>query len=364
MKRSNARKALVWVRYLLVAFNLLFVAVMLFVGYSGYINPASHPLISTVGLIFPFTIIPVVLFLVLWLFLKPRYVLLSFVGLLLAYSPIRSFGPINYRSEAPDDALKIVSYNVMMFGRAENYAAPSNSILQYLRSVDADIVCLQEAESAPVVNTMFTGEMSAMGYRSAEAGTEYGNMLVVYSKFPILSFEPIVFKSSSNLAAAARLLIDGDTVLVINAHFESNKLTEEDKEKFQHIIKRDKDNQYIERESRSLLEKLAEANQQRAPQVDKVAHYIDTARVDHVIVCGDFNDHPNSYTLRTLRQRLTDCYVETGIGPGFTYLQSGINVRIDHILCSKSIEPYQVKIDNHFKFSDHQPIRCKLVLKK
>ena len=344
--------------------NIGFIVLMLFVGFSGHLNPASFPRLSVVGLAFPLTVIPVAICLVLWLLVKPRYALISIIGLLLAFVPMRNYCPINIQKHAPDSCLKVVSFNVMMFALADDYETPRNSLLQYLLNTDADIICLQEAETEPDISNMIIREMKAGGYYHSAVSIPGGNMLILFSRHRILSTERINFESNTNLGAASRILVNSDTVLVLNNHFESNKLSDDDKQGFNHIIKRDKDNQYLEKEARSLLEKIAFANAKRAKQVNEVARYIDTTSVKNIIVCGDFNDHPNSYTNRILAKRLTDCYRESGNGVGFTYKHGSIQVRIDHILCSKTFQPYEATVNDTTRLSDHLPISCKLFLKK
>ena len=98
----------------------------------------------------------------------------------------------------------------------------------------------------------------------------------------------------------------------------------------------------------------------RAPQAEAVARYVRKYldRKVPVILCGDFNDSPLSYTHRTIARELTDCYVASGNGPGISYHKSGMYFRIDHIFCSDDFEPYGAKVDNSVTASDHYPICC------
>ena len=78
----------------------------------------------------------------------------------------------------------------------------------------------------------------------------------------------------------------------------------------------------------------------------------------NVLVCGDFNDNPISYSRRTMAQVLTDCYVAAGRGIGLSYNQKAFFFRIDHVFCSKDIIPYRCEIDSKFDASDHFPLIC------
>jgi len=78
-----------------------------------------------------------------------------------------------------------------------------------------------------------------------------------------------------------------------------------------------------------------------------------------VIVCGDFNDTPVSYTYRKMKSGLKDAFVNIGAGTGNTYLGSFPSFRIDYIFHSqqfKTIDFERIEA----RLSDHYPIICHL----
>ena len=105
-----------------------------------------------------------------------------------------------------------------------------------------------------------------------------------------------------------------------------------------------------------------EAGEAEGPQAEAVHQYIEAHRQYPIIVCGDFNDNPISYSRRIIAQGLTDCFVETGRGVGLSYNQKGFFFRIDHIMCSDHFKPYNCSVDNKIDASDHYPISCRLKL--
>lgn len=193
----------------------------------------------------------------------------------------------------------------------------------------------------------------------AESSTDDGSdRMVVYSKFPILKKERIEYRSKGNHSAAFFLNIEGDTVIVINNHFETTGLSEQEKASFKGIVKGDIKGASAESGTKHLIGKLRHAATIRAPQADAVADYIEQHLDKSVIVCGDFNDGPNSYVRRTVAKQLNDCYIQTANGPGISYHIGGFYVRIDHLMCSKDWTPYNCKVDNKIQTSDHYPIYC------
>ena len=57
---------------ILAGANVATVLVMLLLGFSGYVNPESHPMLSSLSFLFPFGLLANLVFLFLWLTFKWR----------------------------------------------------------------------------------------------------------------------------------------------------------------------------------------------------------------------------------------------------------------------------------------------------
>ena len=343
---------------MIVGANVATIILMLLVGYSDMVSPVSHPLLANIGLLFPVVLFANAAFLVFWLICKWRYSLIPLLGFLFAYVPVRKYMPLNVSREHPAEAIKVLSYNVLAFGDAGQPKDDSNEIVQYLLEVDADIVCLQEA-GGEIAEERRIGQLLDSVYQYKEVSTKpSGECIALLSKFPILSSEQIPYESVGNLSVAYRVLIDGDTVLVVNNHLETTGISLHQREQFKDLVKGDLETDTAQQASKLLMVKLGETAQIRAPQAEAVAQYVEAHKQYPVILCGDFNDGPNSYSHRVIADQLVDCYVESGNGPGISYNRSGFYVRIDNIMCSKEWVPYQCRVDSKINASDHFPIMC------
>ena len=90
--------------------NILCVVGMIVCAYSAYISPASHPKFSFLGMIFPAFLIATALFIFFWMLFKPKFMLISIIGMLLCARSIRSYCPINFFNRtAPEGSLKVTS---------------------------------------------------------------------------------------------------------------------------------------------------------------------------------------------------------------------------------------------------------------
>ena len=346
--------------------NMATVLIMLLVGYSDRLYPADHPILSTAGMTFPVFLLINIVFLFFWLMFKWRMVWIPIVGYLLAYGPISIYLPVNRQQTLPEDALKIISYNVCAYGGNYKYEDGFGYIADYLHHEQADIVCLQED-----VDTWrqyaFKELQRTYAYNDTlvliKEPTSY-NALGIHTRFPILRRERIMYPSLANGSAAWWLDVQGDTVIVINNHFESCHLTKDDRQQYRQILHGEITGDSARTGSKLLLIKLAEANAKRCRQIDAVCRYMEEHQQYPIIVCGDFNDNPISFSRYAMAKRLTDCFAETGKGIGLSYNQKAFSFRIDHLFCSKDFTPYNCKIDSRMDASDHYPLICWLKIRQ
>ncbi len=324
-------------------------------AYSVYISPEIHPYIACLGLFIPFFIVPNVLFLMFWLVVRWRYLWVSLVALILGWGSLRTYSPINIEKEPKGGRkIKVLTYNVEGF-TSEN----ASDILSYLQKSDADIVCLQEAMPQGRLSEQKVEKALASYPYSRKVKTKGGDGLTCFSQFPILSSSPIEYASRFNGSVLYRLQVDGDTLVLVNNHLESNKITAYDKDVYKEIIMSPR-KETVKTGGKYLIRKLADAVCVRAVQADSVANVIHRNRTDYMIVCGDFNDSPVSYTHRVVGKGLVDAYAEAGFGPGFSYNQSMLYFRIDHLLVSEKFRVLKCDVDRSIQASDHYPVWCVL----
>lgn len=347
---------------LLLAVNIIVIAGMLLTGYASVVSPCTLPILSILGYGFPIFAFANAVMIMVWVCVRLRMVIVPFVGFVACYSPMMTYCPVNMSRDIPDDCLKVMSYNTWLFG--ESFENPCETpreerreiVLNYIAESDCDIVCLQEAElqggRLKDINRIIR---PIMPYIDACYGPG-GTCVLLFSKHPIKRHELIEFKSAGNLSAAFFVEIDGREIIVINNHLETNHFSTEEKEQFHSMVKGDMERHDMKSESRFILRKLSEAAVLRAPQADAVAEYISSHHGTPMIVCGDFNDIPLSYTHRTISKGLTDCHTACATGPGFSYRKNGMYVRIDNIMCSEEFTPYSCHIDKTIDVSDHFPI--------
>ena len=351
---------------LIAGANIATILLMLLAGYSDRLNPEQHPILSVLGMTFPVFLLVNLLFLFLWLTIKWKKAWIPIAGFAAAYVPITLFMPVNMRQEVPEGAIKLISYNVCTYGGNYKYENGFDTVFGYLERQKADIVCLQEdvdswrryvfikyAKIYPYNDTTML-QNNAFTY----------NCVGIHTRCPSIRKERIWYPSNTNGSVAYYLNTGKDTLLVINNHLEGTHLSESERSNYKRMLRGKMERDTAKAESMFLIEKLGNNNAKRAVQADIVHRYIEEHRQYPTIVCGDFNDTPISYTRRTIAQGLTDCFQTTGKGLGLSYNQKGFYFRIDHILCSPDLQPYNCEIDDDMDASDHYPIICHIKMRE
>ena len=346
--------------------NVATILLMVLAGYADRINPVEHPLLSCMGMTFPIFLIANLLFVFFWLTFKWRKLWIPVVGYIIVYGPLTLYMPLHLNQEEPKEGtIKIISYNVCTYGGNYKYEQGFETVYDYLKLQDADIVCLQED-----VDTWRRYVMQR--YKKIY---EYNDTVIfnpqdasingvgIHTRFPIIKKERIHYDSHANGSVAYYLKVNKDTIIVINNHLEGTHLSNEDRDKYKQIIAGKVEKDTAKAETIYLFEKLGKYAAKRAPEAEAVHKYVEAHKKYPIIVCGDFNDNPISYSHRTIAKGLTDCYEATGKGIGLSYNQKGFFVRIDHILVSDHFEPYNCRIDEKMDASDHNPIICTLKMK-
>ena len=245
--------------------------------------------------------------------------------------------------------VKSISYNVAN-GTAEG-------IIDYIIEKNPDILCLQEFLIDVNDEWLKLGDK----YRSTINGaTDFSCEII--TRHRILRHGNIDSISRYN-ANWADIIIkkSEDTVRVVNLHLQSTLLHTVDTQFIDgHKQERDStDQNRIE----NIAELLRESNIKRAEQARRVKRFIDASPYP-VIVCGDFNDVPLSYTYNHIADGLKDAFREQGAGYSHTFNRFFNLMRIDYTLVSDRINVVSYEVDDETEYSDHYPVICRLKIDK
>lgn len=357
-----------FIRKIFLYANIVIIVGMLLTGYAGVINPVSHPVLSLAGFAFPAFLFANLAFLVFWVLVRLRFVIVPILGFLLAYGPTQTYFPLNTYPDVPEGSIKVLSYNVHAFtDMTRDVTVPQlgpNGTLKYLVDSGADIICIQEYHRVGAQDSLWNIIDSLYKHKEILESTGHkhpgGDKIAILSKYPVVHKENLPIYTAGNTAGVFDVEIDGQLVHVVNLHLETVGLSEEDKADFQEMVHGNTSKSDMKRESKFMAKRLAEATKTRAPQADVVDEYIRAHKDERIILCGDFNDHPLSYVHRTIESRLKDCFREAGHWAGYSFQFHSMYVRIDNIMCSDDWDVYDCAVDKSINKSDHYPIYCYL----
>ncbi|MBQ0075485.1 MAG: endonuclease/exonuclease/phosphatase family protein [Prevotella sp.] len=355
--------------YLLAVINSIAVLALWMTGFAYYLNPTIFGWLSMAGYAFPMALLCVIAFFVVWILIKKRYLVISFIGLLVAYVPVTLYWPVNRAQEVPDDTFEVMSYNTKYWALEDKDVCwdeqGMNIIMKNIAASGADIVCLQESNPYDGRVKEELQEFFNPTYQYIDTlNGRGGSVCAILSKYPVKAKELIDIETSGNIVGAFWLDINGRDVIIINCHLQTMGLSISDREKFSDMMHGNQETDTMRHTSHVVFSKILEATKLRTSQAQMVASFIRMHQNMPMIVCGDFNDIPQSYVRYTIGKGLTDCYRATASGPGYSFSHYGMRVRIDNMLCSPDITPYNCYVEDIQTGSDHYPIRCRFAITK
>jgi endonuclease/exonuclease/phosphatase (EEP) superfamily protein YafD len=345
-------------RVVLIA-NLVFVAALLFSYLSVYINPSVVAFPALFGLAYPYLLLVNIFFAIFWTYLLKKEALISVAAILLGIGYMHNFIRFSNHGEEVKPDIKLLSYNLRLFNYYEGSAAnhSEKKIMQLLKSENPGIICLQEfytPENKSVSEEVMKNTLGGIWHshtkliRNKNKGA-YG--LITLSRYPVINRGEIIHPNSSSLTIFTDIVVGKDTIRVYNNHLQSFRLKRLDSSLLNDLSAEQnstfKDMHYFYR-------RLEKGFKLRSAQSERLKKSISGSPYP-VIVAGDFNDTPISYTYRKIHHGLTDAFVKAGYGAGFTYRGKYPPNRIDFVFYNDHLDCTDFDIIK-VRYSDHYPI--------
>ena len=177
--------------------------------------------------------------------------------------------------------------------------------------------------------------------------------MTFFSKYPIIDTGIFDFGQEDNAQQLiyADIQLRNTTVRVFSIHLQSVRFGTQEYESLSQMKRSEKDGF---KDSRTIIGKLKRGYQARSVQADIVNDFIRKSPYP-VILCGDFNDVPNSYAYETIGKGLQNAFEEKGVGLGRTFSGIAPTLRIDNIFIGPQYQVSQfIRVNK--KLSDHFPI--------
>ncbi|GAA4274562.1 endonuclease/exonuclease/phosphatase family protein [Aquimarina gracilis] len=324
----------------IVAFGLLLSYLL------PYVSPKTFPLLSVLSLTVPIFIVINLIFLIYWIVLLNKRLILSLLVLILGFSHVSSLYKLSGKSwDEEERGVTLLSFNVRSFDRFDWIGSgkiPQN-ISALVKEQNPDIFCAQEFYNNPDTN------FSQYPYKYENFNNDNGELaLVVFSKFPIINKGSLHFKKTANNIIFSDLVINSDTIRVYNVHLQSHKISSNT-------------DRLANEDSEKLLKRVQTSFERQQEQAEMLIKHMDASPYKNIVM-GDFNNTPYSYVYnKIISNDLKDTFKEAGSGFGKTFEFDLFPLRIDFILIQDNIEVLEFK-NFDMELSDHYPIFSRIKL--
>jgi endonuclease/exonuclease/phosphatase family metal-dependent hydrolase len=333
---------------------------------SVLVSPEFFWVSGFVSMLIPFCILGNIFFVLLWWWRKRWYALYSLFVLIIGFpfwhASISLGGILKEDFDKTKNYVSVLSYNVREFDiyqkQDKNHTVTKNTI-KWIKNDTSDIKCIQDfynSETAKVFNTreQLSAQDSDNSYnfhvRYTSANHSKGQFgIAIFSKYPFINKGEVPFRvRTDNGAIFADIVKGNDTIRIYNVHLESMSINQNE---LQLIDKPEETFWYAGK-------RLKKGFSMRAQQVQTIVEHIQTSPYP-VILCGDLNDLPYSYSYFKLHRHLKNSFESKGLGTEFTFNGKLFFLRIDNQFYeNEKLNCLYFNTHREIPFSDHYPIRA------
>ena len=346
---------------LMWAVTAVVLSAMLIILAGRFISPERMWYFSLLGLVAPIVYIAVILTMLYWV-IRWKWIPVAITGIFAVIGLFhvslyykldvtKQYGEPSYNK----NSIKVLTFNIRSFHNDE-WNSTVDSVARLIQNLNPDIVCFQEYVVDNTRKQEFLKQMNS--YNVGSALLENGSSIVeCFSKYRIGAARKIEDMDGTGVCLCTDIYIDDDTVRVYNAHLQTTSITSADKSYISNaefIADTTRDRRFVH-----IAQSLRKNNAIRARQAEIIRN--DIAECRHpVILCGDFNDVPISYTYRTMSKGLDDAFCRHGHSYAHTFRGFFDALRIDYIFASPCFEAVSYDVLQTGDISDHYPVLVRL----
>lgn len=374
MANSFLRRA---TRLFFVILNIVTAFLFIISCYGWWFDPIHFWYIGllTIGSLYFF--LALVIFIFFWVFVKPKFIFISILAILFCISPLQNlFGfrlGKKFVLEKAASTIRVMSWNVEHFEILQHKEHPEikEEMLRTIALYNPDIACFQEMVGSdtfpkainylPAIKGRLKMPYSHYSYNPIlDFDSKHHFGIIILSKFPIISIHTLSYAPNdyNSIFQYADILKDQDTFRVFNIHLQSLKFDKENIKYLQQPAVAEGENLT---KSKGILSKFKKGFVKRKTQSDRIHEAVEKSPYP-VILCGDFNDVPNSYAYHTIGGKMQNAFREKGGGISRTFSGISPTLRIDNIFASRHFSFLQYSRVKK-KMSDHFPLVVDLQIK-
>ena len=356
-ERGFFGKLLVFILALLAFIGLIAMALSVV---NPYINPKQFIWTSFFGLAFwEILVFNLLIFFVL-LLLWSRAIWISILALLIAIPGVRksySFGS----NKDEEGFIRVMSYNVHNFSHVDGQTKRedfANQVINMVREQNPDVLCCQEFleyKKGVGRKQCFEDFLQDAGFQYVyyNKKSNYGGN-VIFSKYPLEKVS-MDFGLGKEITSGVLVSVDAGEkgrFYVANLHLKSFNLTDDE---IDVLTNSSELRNQFDTIGMSVVRKLKYAFECRSDEMSTVLESMPLLE-GPIIVCGDFNDTPMSFTYKQMQKAgFVDSFTKSGHGIKPTYAGKLPLMRIDYVWGNHQVKPLNFK-RIRYNASDHYPV--------
>ena len=333
-------------------------------AFGGRVDPDYLAFPSLLCLALPYLAILSIVLIIFWaIFRKIFFCGLGIATIVICLTPLSDAFPLgNPRNPTIGrQKFKIISWNVIHTQDLRQPDFPGNRAVNYMINSGADVICLAElrnfdkSEMPNFTESLKDSLFTAYPYKAGI--NDYD--IKVLSKYPVERLDKMKLETGGNCRFDLFKIKfpENNELVVAMVHLFSFGLTEEERNVVTEINSVQTAKASMREFKGSIRQKLRNAFRKRAEDATDLRSILDDIPMDiPLIVCGDFNDVPASWSYNIIRgDDLRDAYAETNFGPAITYNMHAFYFHIDQMLYRGPLEALDLTIGK-INSSDHYPL--------
>lgn len=351
--------------------SLALALITMIAAFSGNFDPVYSKYMPVLGLALPGLLLCNLLVAILWAFAHSRWILVPVAAILFNWGYLASIFQLNFARQIPeghyssnfaDGYLKVATYNVGNFGN-EITGYSCKEIARYMKREEVDVLCFQEfGDNKYFPMDSIRKVFSHWRYALIPTEDSIRGVLpiAIFSRYPLTNPQFISYPNSANCSMQCDIILSRDTVRLINNHLQTTSVSQNRRKWERGLATND-----TRREAEVVQGAITTLHGnfvKRAEQTDSISKLVKASPYP-VLVCGDLNSLPSSYTYSELSNLLDDGFRSGGLGYMYTYRYFKRLLRIDYVFHSPCIEGYRYYSPNLDLCSDHNPVLMEMKYK-
>lgn len=338
-----------------VVLTFILAVITILGAFAGNVNPRYNLFMAGLGLALPVLLIINVGMFLYWAFRRKMWVAFPLVALVANFNYISATIQLPAKDKVSEgNTLKVMTLNVRNF-IDDNQDDSADEIKSFLEDESISIVCFQEYKD--YVNGR--PERICKFLEDRFPYQAISGSIATFSKLPFVKKDYMTFRESNNCAQWVDIETGrGKTIRIFNVHMQTTGVNST----LRQAAKMESQGIAVSEGQRASMVagRMEHEYIRRAEQADIISDIVKETRTP-MILCGDFNDTPASYTYKRLKGRLNDGFKSAGHGYMYTYRGAKGLMRIDYIFHSDALEGLDY-VSPSRNWSDHNPVIMELAI--